>query len=128
MDNQEAFSKVCIHLATQARRATNSGGCAYHATNGDKCAIGCLIPDDKYYPTIEGKAIDLILSQSYTLASLFKGVSKDLLFDLQRMHDDIIISSWFDRLISLRAQYQLKIPAFDYTKIGGPDLTNGGAL
>lgn len=37
------------------RRARNAAGnCMYLTTSGKKCAIGRYIPDDAYYPSLEG--------------------------------------------------------------------------
>lgn len=58
MSLQEVFDKVVNHAFTQKRRATsnNKGNypvCLYRASNGDRCFIGALIPDNEYDPAIE---------------------------------------------------------------------------
>lgn len=62
MDNQAVYNKVKRLLVQQGRQARNDGeGCQYRGKpyrghRGMKqsmCAIGCLIPDDKYKPVFE---------------------------------------------------------------------------
>ena len=82
MDKQEVFDTVCRHLAVQKTRSvfdetvegtpTDSGPvqkairCAYRGTGsseGLKCALGCLIPDEEYEAWMEGAgdAMNLLL-------------------------------------------------------------------
>lgn len=68
-----------------------AGGCMYRSPNGDKCAIGCLIPDELYNKDIEGLSVfhdevSDILKKIYPDAT-----EKDLTFlsVLQDMHDDL---------------------------------------
>lgn len=54
---QEYFNRMVAGLAGQGfERAFNEkvGSCAYRAPDGKKCAIGQLIPDDKYGADLEG--------------------------------------------------------------------------
>jgi hypothetical protein len=53
--------KIRDHLKAQKARAmgTNDGGfvvCRYRGDGGSMCAVGCLIPDERYTPTIEGNS------------------------------------------------------------------------
>lgn len=47
---QETFDLVVQHLANQKgiRSQNKNGACAYRGENGNKCAIGALIPDELY--------------------------------------------------------------------------------
>ena len=48
---QEIFDTVVEHLRRQGHRAYKEEyGCLYRLENGDKCAVGCLIPDHLYDP------------------------------------------------------------------------------
>lgn len=51
-------AKIRDHLTKQRRQASAPGGtCMYRVTRGNcalMCAVGCLIPDDKYDNIIEG--------------------------------------------------------------------------
>lgn len=129
MDNQEVFNTVARHLFTQGERAVglNEAGyekvckenlaegytppnkedfmqCQYRTSEGLKCAIGCLIPDELYRPNMETRGI-------YSLLDSFPGVAErldidmvnhshrtscNLLADLQSVHDNI--NSWHDTL------------------------------
>lgn len=59
----EIFNFVVKHLLTQNAQALaeDSFACQYHAFDGKKCAIGCLIPEDAYDPRIEGLAASFLL-------------------------------------------------------------------
>lgn len=51
---QNAFNIAYTNLLAQGRiSTTNDIGCAYRGANGAKCALGWLIPDDKYYEDME---------------------------------------------------------------------------
>ena len=53
MTDQELFDRVVTHLAKQGRRAMARVACLYRTPDGLKCAIGCLIPDEKYRAEME---------------------------------------------------------------------------
>lgn len=86
MDNQKAFDLMVNHLRRQGSQSMNSSGCAYRGTRGRMCAIGCLIPDNAYMQTMEGKTV-------YPLVSLYGHVrqflpeSLDLAVAMQGVHD-----------------------------------------
>lgn len=59
MNPQEIFETVKNHLLTQgkkAKAASTFNTCKYRTQDGLKCAVGCLIPDDKYMPEFDGSA------------------------------------------------------------------------
>lgn len=60
---QELFNKVIAHLTEQNARAVarNGDSCRYRSAAGLKCAIGCLIPDELYDPSIEGMGVTPLL-------------------------------------------------------------------
>lgn len=68
---QEVFDFVVNHLAKQGRMSFNdvTGRCAYRDPDGNKCAAGCLIPDDKYSKLLEGfnwrKVSEILRTPSY---------------------------------------------------------------
>ena len=106
MNMQETYFKVRNHLLTQGRRAKIYDQCRYRAPNGDKCAIGCLIPDDKYDPNMEGH----LISCSPLIQDAI-GASEDhidFLTDLQRVHDFSNPSEWNERLQAVALQYKLE--------------------
>lgn len=109
--NQEAFDKVVSHLLTQNKQCREKGedvGCRYRLNNL-KCAIGALIPDDLYCESIEGIPIDELILDSPVFAELFQKVDKDLLIWLQKVHDHNKPEKWFDGLLQVAINYELKM-------------------
>jgi hypothetical protein len=80
------FDKMVAHLREQkafSAQSPNSMACSYRGAGGTKCAIGALIPDDKYDPDFEGHAVRL---------GMFDFEETDLRFlqDAQKsLHDDM---------------------------------------
>jgi hypothetical protein len=69
MNAQEVFNKVAVHLFKQGQRCVNTRGqCLYRgakaADSPDRCAIGALIPDDKYDDILEGDTIEIIFGHA----------------------------------------------------------------
>jgi hypothetical protein len=91
MDNQTLFDTCLTHMRQQGQRATSARGyCRYRNDTGLKCAIGALIPDDKYHPNFEMHAVH---DRLVALAAGLTSNQIDLAKAIQRnMHDDI-----FDR-------------------------------
>ncbi len=57
MDRQSVFNQMIEHLVEQGEPAIDSEyKCVYRTSSGKMCAIGCLIPDDKYDPDFEGSS------------------------------------------------------------------------
>lgn len=85
---QEAFDTAVKGLLLQGKPSHFPGFfqdlCCYRSPTGEKCAIGHLIPDDLYNPSLE---------RSTPLGDEFKNVFKDtdlfFLTDMQlRLHDE----------------------------------------
>lgn len=62
---QELFDTVARHLLTQRRQSKVVGGqCRYRWEDPWgrvlRCAIGCLIPDEAYKPSYEGRPVDSV--------------------------------------------------------------------
>jgi len=93
---QQVFDHIVHHLLTKNKRAICSDGTyLYRTKNNLQCAIGCLIPDDRYLPSWEGTDPAFIIDQlndllpdNHNLEPLFE--------NLQTMHDDveIIVDDW----------------------------------
>lgn len=96
MNDQEAFDKVCKHLLAQMKKAKrpNSTGdlvwCAYRGQDNLMCAVGCLIPDDEYFPDMENVSLNDIRDKVSSLQT----VSLGLLIDLQNIHDKYDTERW----------------------------------
>jgi len=120
MTKQEIFDKVVKHLLTQKKPAMSSGGaCAYRGQDNTSCAVGCLIPDDKYSMVIEGVGvlnINVSLNQGHkVLKSILRSegvdtkddVTLELLSDLQYLHDGFPYNTWKRELTTLASRFKL---------------------
>lgn len=58
MTEQEVFNKMVDHLRKQGykRSQREDGACVYRGEGGRMCAVGCLLPDELYTTTFEGKS------------------------------------------------------------------------
>lgn len=105
MTNQEMFDKVAAHLLTQGKPATLDGNCRYRGADGTKCAIGCLIPDERYEARFEGSSVyeDLVAKAA--------GITSEqcpFAFELQHIHDSFDPLEWAARLNALARIHNLK--------------------
>lgn len=81
---QTVFDRVCEHLIAQGRPAAGERhSCAYRGNDGSACAVGCLIPDDRYDEGMEGAGV------GYTVLRRVPELTpvRHLLAELQRVHD-----------------------------------------
>jgi hypothetical protein len=107
MTAQELFDTVVAHLLKQNKKSLGTDGfCKYRGDIGLKCAIGVLIPDDKYktwmdYDPTTGLRcvlVDIGLSEHYRLCGR-----------LQNIHDsDIGAEVWMCRLQNLAKEFGLE--------------------
>lgn len=116
---QQIFDKVALHLLRQGLVSVNSAGnCLYRSPEGLKCAIGCLIPDERYSPDFEGgdaNTVDYLIAHNSRFAGALKAtgidtqhhVSRDLLASLQKLHDHTAPRAWGDVLVGLARAYRL---------------------
>ncbi len=95
MTPQEVFDTVANHLRKQGQWArvanplpsawrNQSEICAYRTPEGLRCAVGCLIEDEDYDPTMEGKTVDSLVDE-FDLPHLYR--HQHLLSRLQELHD-----------------------------------------
>lgn len=92
MTNQEIFDKVVNHLLTQNEKAMTKFRCQYRTEDGLKCAIGCLIPDEKYRREFDDKALVVIELMEF-LPNIITIKNIPLLEDLQYIHDKCPVST-----------------------------------
>lgn len=89
----EIQQEVIKRLKEQGCRGTESDGegCHYRTSNGMKCAVGVLIPDDLYNPNMEGYQVSTLFAEHTELHSLFAPEileeAINLLEHLQALHD-----------------------------------------
>ena len=136
MSNQEIFDKVATHLLKQGQRsvALSSEGapqCQYRGDKGTMCAVGCLIPDERYDSSIEGLSVAMMTREddfhqeddgvldALGFAVKFRQIR--LLTDLQIMHDNVEPDQWKPWLIALGKRYGLNtdsIGSVDGAQVG----------
>lgn len=115
--NQEIFNVVAVHLLNQKARSVTGtfNDCMYYGSDGRCCAVGCLIPPDKYTPDFEGVPVpctpSLITKIQRELLSAID-VEPDsrtlrLLRDLQFLHDQQDPLSWYSGLGNIAQAYSL---------------------
>jgi hypothetical protein len=87
MTNQEAFDRVWHWFVVEGHaqsKAPGSMACLYRGPDGLKCAVGVLIPDEEYQPSLEGKVTAQIIHDVPAL----KDLTCTCLGDMQRVHDE----------------------------------------
>jgi hypothetical protein len=124
MNKQDAFNTVCEHLMKQGEKARDSGNtdwnnCVYRAPDGKKCAVGCLIPDDKYSDMMEGLSAWDLIGQYPWFCQEF-GSMGDMLRDLQAIHDTQSVDSWPINLFITAGTYNLTLPDCVKAKLTQP--------
>lgn len=102
---QQVFEQVAKHLLTQYQRSINEFGyCMYRGQNGCKCAAGCLIADDEYMEYFEDKTWNTLVVKND-----FPSNHKEIIRDLQDIHDCFIVQEWKEELKDLGKKYDLSI-------------------
>lgn len=97
---QAAFDQVYRHLLSQAEPSADDAlGCSYHADNGLKCAVGCLIDEQFYKAELEGHgADDPRVLAAVRAGGWLEGVpdreAERLLLALQHIHDNDDPDEW----------------------------------
>ena len=113
---QAAFDTMVDHLLTQKKRAGSGldNGCYYRYSPNNsvtlKCAVGCLIPDSLYELSMEDQMVDSLLRIYPALAEHLKGVDEDLLYEVQRVHDNTMDGpeEWERKLKHVATYHNLK--------------------
>ena len=117
MSMEAIFAKVEKHLITQNAKSVNKDGdCGYRNHLGQSCAIGCLIPANRYYKELEGN----LLRDDENVQDALKhviGVNPkkrhmkiNLLMDLMNVHDDSYVADWKHELTMVKDAWGLKGP------------------
>lgn len=119
MTDQELFDRVAEHLLTQGKQAKQGTTCVYRAPDGSKCAIGCLIPDEKYIPEFEDVNFsdnsDPTDWEEYkALLDLAKATGTterqfSLARELQQCHDQSKPDEWRERLTRIAVNSGLSV-------------------
>ncbi len=101
MTSQEIFDTVLSHLRVQGPCTLNGMiACRYRGSNGARCAIGALIPDDLYLPSMERMLITGLIRFMESLGERYSSLCKTfkehekLITRLQLIHDNENKSNW----------------------------------
>lgn len=91
LTNQDAFDSAILHLLNQGHSCVSASGQARYRGARGKSAIGALIPDELYVPSMEGKKVHHWLaargSEYDALRERLGCVTPSLLDELQDLHD-----------------------------------------
>jgi hypothetical protein len=115
LSRQEIFNTVATKLLAQGVAAASPDGkCFYRGPNGTKCAAGHLIPDEKYYPTMEHKPSS---NERVMQAMGIDETDKWLVRELQGAHDDELrnqgIDVWKKKMRFIASYYKLDPSVLD---------------
>lgn len=106
MNNQEVFDAVVNHLRAQNKKCLNvAGHCVYRNGEGDKCAIGSMIPDEVYEIGMEQKMLSTLVYHWEGLKHL--DPFSDLLGDLRHVHDAEKVENWEKAFQAVAKSYNL---------------------
>lgn len=92
----------------------DNGGCRYRTPEGHRCAIGCLIPDDKYDPKIDDAGYGWIggFSEETIISIGLNPEEKSFYENLQQCHDLANNKTdMFNRVQKLCHRYNLHYPS-----------------
>ncbi len=107
MKPQKIFDRVATHLLTQKKKSQRGGSCLYRGPKGLKCAIGCLIPDNKYDPEMENAAVEGLFLSYPAISKLLGEYNENLLVELQDIHDYRRAGMWKNCLAKLAENHEL---------------------
>lgn len=94
LNEQEVFDKIITSLRKQGKKSEDENGvCLYRGEDNCKCAVGHLIPDDLYHPSMETWGIDSFEIRR-ALLEVVDHSSFDLITAMQRIHDRNLVSQW----------------------------------
>jgi hypothetical protein len=100
LTDQQIFDKIVAHLRNQKVPASfpdgingEFGSCYYRLKTGTQtlmCAAGCLIPDELYLDSMEGRMIQSLVNDPNIDADLryFFRMHSSVMSDMQAVHDD----------------------------------------
>lgn len=108
LTKQEIFDKVKKHLLEQGEHAMEDLECRYRTAGGLKCAVGCLIPDKIYNPSIEGLMVEDLDPKYLPEVDPLDAGSFGLLEDLQYVHDEYPTDIWEEELEEVREEHNLE--------------------
>lgn len=122
MDDQQVFDAVAAHLLAQGEKSLSGDGevCAYRGAGGLRCAVGCLIPDDRYEPDLECRTVDHRAVIDALPWEVGPG-QLELLSALQAIHDWCAAEDWRSKLAALAEDRGLRAEVLE--RLGGRNGT-----
>jgi len=125
MTEQEVFDTVVVHLRSMKKQSLDANGaCVYRSPSGAKCAIGSIIPDELYSPSMEGRPVNN-LYRDYP--HLPHSEHLDLLDRLQETHD--AATFWVDDVgLGTDGEGYLALIAADFNLKYTPRTMHGDAV
>ena len=117
MDTQEIFDTVARALMKQRVASINpeTGDCLYRC--GElRCAVGWLIPDDRYTPDFEDEPVDVVINLCGIPTVKNGSDEAKLLSELQRAHDrrmprvkgdEVALEKWKRSMKDIAATFDL---------------------
>ena len=103
--DEGVFEFVKQHLLTQGQKSSSSTSCYYKNPKGLSCAIGCLIENEFYNDNLEFKnGDDPIVIDAVTKSLPNWVINKNMLLDLQVVHDEYEVEEWEWKLQELEEQ------------------------
>ena len=105
---QAVYDFVAAHLLKQGRRATVAVGlrkgsnCRLRGDAGTMCAVGCLIPDVDYRPSMEDS-----VAYDWTEDRFKVAKRSGLLESLRTLHDFRVAADWPKALRNLATRHRL---------------------
>lgn len=112
---QETFDKIVDHLRKQNSKslmeAPRDDTCAYRGKDGKMCAVGCLIEDEFYDPSLEGNIVydekvkNALRNSGYYIDDKFI----QLMDSMQKCHDGKDVKDWESSFISIANEYNLEL-------------------
>jgi len=117
---QEIFDQVAIGLHKQGKMSITNGICKYRDENGAKCAVGLLITDEEYNPSMDiddddGTGLYMLMKKNLLPERLKSHLA--LLNNLQVIHDASSRSEFWPsikaEMIELAPKYELSTAVMD---------------
>jgi hypothetical protein len=91
IDKQITFDTVVTGLRKQKDRSVGeNGSCVFRSPNGNKCAVGMLVPDDLYDPLFDNPKSEKCIWD----LDVMKEHDRDLCSALMIVHDQKAIEDW----------------------------------
>lgn len=112
---QETFDKIVDHLRKQNSKslmeAPRDDTCAYRGQDGKMCAVGCLIKDEFYDPSLEENIVQNKLVKNALNLSGYCTDEKflKLMESMQQCHDLNSVKDWEYHFGSIATRYDLEL-------------------